>query len=83
MVMHLVDMGYSKKMLEKHEGERIMTMSNFFKVTNEDNKQIIVITDMTLEQVKTYYAGKHIKVYIEHCVPTKEEVLQAVPLYSV
>lgn len=56
-------------------------MSNFFKVTNnEDNKQIIVITDMTLEQVQTYYAGKHIQVYIEHCVPTQEEVLQAVPL---
>ena len=59
-------------------------MSNFFKVTNnEDNKQIIVITDMTLTQVQTYYAGKHIKVYIEPCVPTQEEVLYAVPLYNV
>lgn len=55
-------------------------MTNFFKVTNSDGKQIIVITDYDIKQIQEYYAKKQITVQIESCIPSKEEVLQAIAI---
>lgn len=54
-------------------------MTNFFRVT-KDSKQIIIITDYNLKQVQEYYAKKGLVVQIERCIPSREEILSAVPL---
>lgn len=57
-------------------------MINFYKITKKSNgKQIIVMTEYTLEQVQAYYRNIQLQVdVVRQSNPTKEEVLHACSL---
>lgn len=55
-------------------------MTNFFRVTNSDGRQLILMTEHNLQQVKEYYKTQQLDVHVACCVPSFDEVLHTVYL---